>query len=227
LLGQLTVFPTTLSTTTEPSEERTPTYDKDFQHVLGHQQAKRVLKISAAAGLHVLMAGPPGCGKSLLAETFPLILPPLKQESRMEGMGIHCPFYLRDYCLMTNDIPLQLETIHQHIKHIMKMLNLRYAIYFNKRHKLGGPVFQGRYEAEILETKGYQLEVSRYIHLNPVEANRVANLADYRWSSYRAYVMSESNFHVNTDERLGYFSEPVKDRVPESLWRERFRPEFD
>ncbi|MFY3790509.1 YifB family Mg chelatase-like AAA ATPase [Ureibacillus sp. MALMAid1270] len=65
------------------------TYDKDFKSILGHKQAKRALEIAAAGGHNVLMVGPPGCGKSLLAETFPSILPPLTQESRFEVMSIY------------------------------------------------------------------------------------------------------------------------------------------
>ena len=56
---------------------------------------------------------------------------------------------------------------------MMKMLNSRYAMYFNKRHHLVGHVFQGRYGAELIDSKDYLLDVSRYIHLNPVEANMV------------------------------------------------------
>lgn len=75
--------------TSNSTEEIIPTYEKDFVHVLGHKKAKRALEISAAGGHNVLMSGPPGCGKSLLAETFPSILPPLKQESQFEVMSIY------------------------------------------------------------------------------------------------------------------------------------------
>ncbi|RDW21442.1 magnesium chelatase [Oceanobacillus arenosus] len=87
--GQLTAFSTSFFSSSDSTEEITPTYDKDFQHVLGHKQAKRALEISAARGHNVLMTGPPGCGKSLLAETFPSILPALKQEGRFEVMSIY------------------------------------------------------------------------------------------------------------------------------------------
>ncbi|MDC3423467.1 ATP-binding protein [Aquibacillus sp. 3ASR75-11] len=61
-------------------EHLTPDSDtrqKNFRHVIGHEQAKRALEIAAAGEHNLLMSGPPGCGKSLLAETFPSILPKL------------------------------------------------------------------------------------------------------------------------------------------------------
>lgn len=112
---------------------------------------------------------------------------------------------------MTNHVHLQIETFDHHIKHIMKKLNSRYAIYFNKRHRFVGHVFQGRYGAELIGSKNYQLEVNRYIHLNPVEAKMVVSPEKYRWSSYSAYITNTINPHVTTDKILAYFSDPVKE----------------
>lgn len=83
--GQLTLSP---PAQTSPKPQKTDIY-KDFQHVIGHEQPKRVLEIAAAGGHNVLLTGPPGCGKSLLAETFPSILPPLDQESQFDVMSIY------------------------------------------------------------------------------------------------------------------------------------------
>ncbi|MFA1820076.1 transposase [Virgibacillus oceani] len=133
----------------------------------------------------------------------------------LEESREYYPFHLHSYCLMTNHIHLQVETIHHHPQYMMKMLNSRYALHFNKRHRLVGHVFQGRYGAEIIGTKEYQLEVSRYIHMNPVQANMVVRPDAYKWSSYRAYVSEEKNRHVSTEKLLGYFSEPVKEKYRE------------
>ncbi|GAJ01074.1 unnamed protein product, partial [marine sediment metagenome] len=50
---------------------------RDFEHIIGHDYAKYALEVAAAGEHNVLMIGPPRCGKSLLAETFPTILPRL------------------------------------------------------------------------------------------------------------------------------------------------------
>ena len=133
----------------------------------------------------------------------------------LDETKFYYPFYLHAYCLMTNHVHLQIETINHHTKHIMKRLNSRYAMYFNKRHRLVGHVFQGRYGAEIIETKDYLLEVSRYIHLNPLEARMVNIPEKYRWSSYQAYISNKDNPYVRTDKILSYFSEPVKEKYRE------------
>lgn len=61
----------------------------DFQQIIGHTSTKRALEVAAAGEHHVLMTGPPGCGKSMLAESFPSILPPLSKEAQLEIIALH------------------------------------------------------------------------------------------------------------------------------------------
>ena len=61
----------------------------DFCEVKGQQQAKRALEVAAAGGHSVLMIGPPGTGKSMLAARFPGILPELSEAEALEVAAIH------------------------------------------------------------------------------------------------------------------------------------------
>ncbi|KAB7706641.1 transposase [Bacillus aerolatus] len=128
----------------------------------------------------------------------------------LEETRFYFPFHLHAYCLMTNHIHLQVETIDHSTKDIMKMLNSRYAIYFNKRHELVGHVFQGRYGCQQINSIYYFLKVSKYIHLNPLEADIVIQAQDYPWSSYGAFIFDQFNPHVNLDKTLSYFPNPEK-----------------
>jgi magnesium chelatase family protein len=61
----------------------------DFRDVKGQQQAKRALEVAAAGGHSLLMVGPPGTGKSMLAARFPGILPPLSEAEALQVAAIH------------------------------------------------------------------------------------------------------------------------------------------
>jgi magnesium chelatase family protein len=61
----------------------------EFQQIIGHTGAKYALEVAAAGGHHLLMTGPPGCGKSLLAESIQSILPPLSEEAQLEVLSIY------------------------------------------------------------------------------------------------------------------------------------------
>ena len=63
--------------------------DLDYTEIKGHAQAKRALEVAAAGGHNFLMAGSPGCGKTLMARRLPSILPPLSEEEGLEATRIY------------------------------------------------------------------------------------------------------------------------------------------
>ena len=86
LLSGQQIMPVTMPK--EPTDERFH-FQRNFNQVIGHAFAKRALEIAASGEHYLLMDGPPGCGKSLLAETFPSILPPLSKEAQLEKISLY------------------------------------------------------------------------------------------------------------------------------------------
>lgn len=96
--------------------------------------------------------------------------------------------HLLCYCLLSNHVHLLLETLLGNLSKLMQPLQTSYTLYFNRRHRHMGHVFAQRYKALVVDRDNHLLQVSRYIHLNPVGAKLAQRPQDYRWSSYRAYL---------------------------------------
>ena len=75
--------------TRELFDENIDNYQSDFSDVQGQENIKRALEIAAAGGHNVIMIGPPGAGKTMLAKRLPSILPPLTLVEALETTKIH------------------------------------------------------------------------------------------------------------------------------------------
>ena len=75
---------------------------------------------------------------------------------------------------------------------------------YNRLKGVDGPLFRGRYKAILVDNDEYLLQVSKYIHLNPLEAKMVTSLEAYSWSSYPAYIgKCKAAKWLTTDEIYG------------------------
>src|SRR5258706_9575387 len=102
-------------------------------------------------------------------------------------------FQVHAFCLMSNHFHLVVETPEGNLVAGMKWFLSTYTARHNRRHKLFGHLFSGRYKALIVDatTPGYLRTVCDYVHLNPARAKVLSSeapLRAFRWSSYPEYL---------------------------------------
>lgn len=97
-------------------------------------------------------------------------------------------FKIHSLCLMTNHFHMLIETIDVEPGKIMHSILHPYSMYYNLKYAFSGHLFEKRYTSCIVENEKYFLEVSRYIHLNPVKAAIVNHPLEYMYSSYCFFV---------------------------------------
>ena len=122
---------------------------------------------------------------------------------------------LHAYVLMANHYHLLIELTEANLSRAIHWLNVSYTVWFNRRHGRSGHLLQGRFKSVVVEAQAWGLELSRYLHLNPVRLRRlglakgdvqrsrsvgiervdreqlqerIRTLRSYTWSSYRAYI---------------------------------------
>lgn len=106
----------------------------------------------------------------------------LADASRIFQVEVH------GYCMMDNHYHLLIHTPLGNLSRSMRHINGIYTQRFNRAVNSDGPLFRGRYKAILVQEDNYLLHVSRYIHLNPVEARMVKDPSAYQWSSYPQYL---------------------------------------
>jgi putative transposase len=116
-------------------------------------------------------------------------------------------YSLYAYVLMSNHLHLLIETRTIPLSKILQGINQSYTMYFNRKYKTVGHLFQGRCKVILCDKDAYLLSLIKYIHLNPVRANIAKAAGEYRWSSHRSYDKQKNNDLVDTDQVLRMFSE--------------------
>lgn len=124
---------------------------------------------------------------------------------------------LHAYVCMPNHFHLLLTTPEGNLSEFMRHFNISYTSAFNRAHHRVGNLYRGRYKSFLIDADNYLLEVSRYIHLNPVRTKEFGNkspdemkeaLKSYAYSSLAGYVRSSNreryvSYHLILDQMGG------------------------
>jgi len=139
---------------------------------------------------------------------------------------------LFSYVLMPNHIHLILESSQSsgNLAKYVKLIAQKYAQYINKRYKRTGTLWEGKFKSSAISKDDYLLACSRYIEMNPVRANMVAEPEDYIWCSFR-YKIGESDgselldpdplyadLGNNIIERQNNYRKRFKEYMPSQEW---------
>lgn len=129
-----------------------------YYHVYNRGVAKQPIFLDAA-------------DKKKFLDIFARHLDPGREDVRYDGKPYEHfnDLELLCYCLMGNHYHLlfYVNDDAQSLKQCLQQVMTAYAMYFNKKYKRVGPIFQGVYKASMILNEGYLLHISRYIHMNP------------------------------------------------------------
>jgi REP element-mobilizing transposase RayT len=137
-----------------------------------------------------------------------IFLDRLKASSGIYQVQVHA------YVLMSNHFHMIVETPKGNLSEFMRHFNISYTAAFNRRHNRVGHLYQGRFKSILIDADNYLLELSRYVHLNPVRLasykrrdgrETSKDLERYPWSSLGGYLSAaQKQFWMTYDTVLGY-----------------------
>jgi len=129
---------------------------------------------------------------------------------------------IHSFCLMTNHYHILLETQDENISDVMKYLNSNYSIYFNKRYKRTGHLWQGRFHSDYLYDDKHFWYVAKYIEKNPIKAHMVKKVECYK---YQSFFQWKNNFEylfllknsMIFDMTLGEYEEYINSEIEDDI----------
>ncbi len=156
---------------------------------------------------------------------FEYYLETLSQWREVYGIRVYA------WCLMTNHIHLVVEPPEEMalLGQLMKRLSGRQTRYVNRLDRRSGTLWESRYKSSPIQTDEYLLACIRYVELNPVRAQVVADAQDYRWSSYQARMKGHERVMADfdpcylalgesTEERQIRYREYLQSAIPDGEW---------
>jgi len=120
------------------------------------------------------------------------------------------------WALMPNHFHMLVRTGNQSLSGSMRRLLTGYVINFNLRHRRQGHLFQNRYKSIVCEQDPYLLELTRYIHLNPLWAGIVRDMSALNrstWTGHSVLLGKVKRGWQDTDTVLSYFGSRLKDAI--------------
>jgi len=168
-------------------------------------------RLDMAGYHHVLNRGVEKRTVFLNEDDYEMFLALLCEACVLFNMKVH------SYCLMSNHYHLLLELQSDNLSKAMRFINSRYAIYFNKKLKRVGHLWQGRFKSWYITDEAYLYTLIKYIEFNPLKANMVKKLEEYNYSSYRSFVGLDAplsclvgsvlfEHYLNNEERVEFFT---------------------
>jgi len=121
--------------------------------------------------------------------------------SEKHNVSIHA------FCLMPNHFHMLIKADGGAMAKFYQQLLSVYTLRTNKIYDEVGHLFQGRYQSKPIDTDTYAMEISRYIHNNPVDLNASLLVENYSWSSLAGYIDPKlKNSFIKTDFILSHFT---------------------
>lgn len=120
------------------------------------------------------------------------------------------------WALMSNHFHLVIRTGKRPLGEMMRKLLTGYAVYFNRRHKRSGYLFQNRYKSILCQEDVYVMELVRYVHLNPLRGGLVKDIQElnrYPWSGHAVLIGNNKADWQSTGEILERFGRTKKHAI--------------
>ena len=111
-----------------------------------------------------------------------------------ELLCTYAPSYgitIHNYCLMSNHYHLLIEIEKETLSKFMRQINMNYAIYFNKKYKRSGHLWQGRFKSWYVTDEAYLYTLILYIEQNPLKAKMVKKIEEYQYSTAHYFLNEE------------------------------------
>ena len=181
----------------------------------------RRYRIAEAGYYHCISRGVERRNVFIEADDYDMFLVILGEAKRDFQIIIHA------YCLMTNHYHLLIETTLPNISIVMQQLNSRYSIYFNKKYKRNGHLWQGRFYSCYLYDERHFWYAAKYIERNPIKAAVVDAVNEYVHQSYYqrkshsdffSLIEGSKTFDMTVEEYGAFISTDLDDDVLSKIY---------